>query len=306
MPAVTLDPARRRLLAALAATPLAACASRAAGDGEPAFTAENLALAMRRQPCVLLGEVHDNAVQHRVRAQALALLLADGARPAIAFEQFDREQQAAIDAARAAPGDDRAARVIEAAGRGGWNWALYRPFIALALQFDLPIVAANLSRAEAMQVGRAERFDPVFDAAAQRQLGLDRLPDDFLRRHEKVVDDGHCNTMPPHLLRALAKSQISRDAMLLTSIRPHAARGVVLLTGNGHARADLGVPFLMAPDERARTLAVGLLETPLPGSESDAGAADLERAKRQFDVAFVTPRQERADPCAALRQRSPT
>jgi len=304
MPAATLSPGRRRLLAALAATPLAACASRSAGDGEPAFTAENLALAMRRQPCVLLGEVHDNVAQHRVRAQALALLLADGARPAIAFEQFDREQQAAIEKARAAPGDDRAARVIEAAGRGGWNWTLYRPFVALALQYELPIVAANLSRADAMQVGRAERFDPVFDAAAQRQLGLDRLPDDFLRRHEKVVDDGHCNTMPPHLLRALAKSQIARDATLLTSIRPHAARGVVLLTGNGHARADLGVPFLMTPDERARTLAVGLLEPPLPGGESDAGAADLERAKRQFDVAFVTPRQKRADPCAALRKRN--
>jgi uncharacterized iron-regulated protein len=156
-----------------------------------------------------------------------------------------------------------------------------------------------------MKVGRADSFDAVFDRAAQRSLGLDRLGDDFLRLHQRVVDDSHCNTMPAAMLPALARAQVARDATLLASIRPHAARGVVLLTGNGHARTDLGVPFLMAPDERARTLAVGLLETSLPGSESDAGAADLERAKRQFDVAFVTPRQERADPCAALRKRNP-
>ncbi len=299
---------RRRLLGALAAAPLAACASREPASSAGDFTAENLARALGRQPVVLLGEVHDNAAQHRVRAQALGLLLASGARPALAFEQFDREQQAALDQARrdrADPSPDaRAKRLIAAAGRGGWQWDLYRPFIELALQVDLPLVAANLSRADAMKVGRAGSFDPVFEREAQRALGLDRLPPDFLARHERVVDDGHCNTMPPALLGALAKSQIARDAMLLTSIRPHAARGVVLLTGNGHVRTDLGLPFLMTNDERAHTLAIGLLETPLPGSDRDEGAAQLEQTRRQFDVAFVTPRQERADPCTALRTRN--
>jgi hypothetical protein len=63
------------------------------------FVEQSLAQVMARRPVVLLGEVHDNAAQHATRAAALRRLLAGGARPAIAFEQFDRERQADIDRA---------------------------------------------------------------------------------------------------------------------------------------------------------------------------------------------------------------
>ena len=58
---------------------------------------------------VLLGEVHDNAVQHRLRLEVLRRAFAAGWRPAIAMEQFDRERQGDIDRARAErPGDAQA------------------------------------------------------------------------------------------------------------------------------------------------------------------------------------------------------
>lgn len=295
---------RRRLLTAFAAAPLAACATHAATSDAALFSAGPLAQALARRPVALLGEVHDNPVQHRVRAEALRLLLEGGARPAIAFEQFDREQQALLDQSRRdGAGDapaERAARVVKAAGRGGWNWALYLPFVELALRFELPIVAANLSRSDAMKVGRADSFEAVFDRAAQLSLGLDRLGDDFLRRHQRVADDSHCNTMPAAMLPALARAQVARDAMLLASIRPHAARGVVLLTGNGHARNDLGVPYLMAAAERARCLSIGLLEQPAAGDDE----APLDALRSRFDLAFVTPRHARPDPCESLRKRA--
>jgi len=303
MPTLPRAPTRRCLLAALAAAPLvarAAPATDAVATDPDDFTAAHLARALALRPVVLLGEVHDNPAQHRVRAQALQRLLEAGARPALAFEQFDREQQGALDAARS-QGDSLPARadaMIRAAGRGGWDWALYRPFVELALRFELPVVAANLSRADAMRVGRAESFDPVFDADAQRRLGLDRLPAEFLREHERVIDRAHCYTLPPAAQRTIARAQIARDAMLLTSIRPHFARGVVLLTGNGHARTDLGLPFFMNAEERARTLAIGLLEAP-PAD----GAAQLDQMRSRFDVVFVTPRHERPDPCEPLRRR---
>jgi len=296
------DPTRRRLLCAVAATPLAACASHpATGD----FNADALAEAMDRQPVVLLGEIHDNPVQHRVRALALQRLIERGARPAIAFEQFDRDQQAGIDAARrdadaVSRSSQLASRLIEQFGRGGWDWPLYRPFVELALTHELPIVAANLSRADAMKVGRAADFDALFDQAIQQRLGLDRLPAEYLNAHEREVDAGHCNSMPSGLLPALARAQIARDAALLLSIRPHLGRRVVLLTGNGHARKDIGIPFLMNDDERARTVSIGLLEAPAPGDADDDTAA---LAHRMFDVAFVTPRHERPDPCESLRRR---
>jgi len=51
----------------------------------------------------VLGEIHDNAAQHAVRAQALEQLLQAGLRPALAFEQFDRERQSDIDRVRKQP-----------------------------------------------------------------------------------------------------------------------------------------------------------------------------------------------------------
>jgi uncharacterized iron-regulated protein len=300
-------PIRRRLLCTLAAVPLAGCAGlRASAADRHRFDAANLATALGRRPVVLLGEVHDNPVQHAVRAQALRLHLESGARPAIAFEQFDREQQTAIDQTRtqlSGTPAERAAQLVERVEqdrKSGWAWALYRPFIALALEFDVPIVAANLSRGQAMKVGRASDFDALFDRATQQGFGLDRLPSGFLREHEAAVDDGHCGLLPERLRAPLARAQIARDITLLQAIRPHQGRGVVLLTGNGHVRNDIGVPFLMTADERARTVTIGLLEAPPPDAPADASASPWAA---RFDVAFETPRHPRPDPCEPLRQR---
>ena len=260
------------------------------------FDAQSLAQAMARRPAVLLGEVHDNAAQHAVRAAALRRLLEGSARPAIAFEQFDRERQAEIDGARreAPPaGKTLAEHVIEQARPArGWDWRLYRPFVELALEHDLPIVAANLSRADAVRVASGG-FAAVFDEATRSRFALDALPPWLLAAHEKAVDDGHCNRMPANALPALARAQIARDLALAEAIRPHLPRGVVLLTGNGHARRDIGVPFFLSEAERAQAVAIGLLER---------DKADEEWA-RHFDVAFATPVQPREDPCATIPPR---
>jgi uncharacterized iron-regulated protein len=271
--------------------PLAALAAPRAD-----FTAPALAAEMARRPVVLLGEVHDNAAQHAARAAALRRLLESGARPAIAFEQFDRERQADIDRARREtppPGRTLAEHVIEQARPArGWDWRLYRPFVELALEFDLPIVAANLSRADAMRVA-TQGFAAVFDEPTRARAGLDALPPALLAAHERAVDDGHCNRMPAESLPAMARAQIARDLALAESIRPHFGRGVVLLTGNGHARTDIGVPYFFTAAERARTIAIGLLER-------DKADDDWEQ---RFDVAFATPVQAREDPCATLPPR---
>src|SRR5512132_4420404 len=98
--------------------------------------------AMQGHRIVLLGEVHDNAAQHALRATALRQLVVKGARPAIAFEQFDRERQPDIDRARRERPRDADYLIAQAKGREDWQWDFYRPFVALALEYDLPIVAA--------------------------------------------------------------------------------------------------------------------------------------------------------------------
>lgn len=239
-------------------------------------TAEALAAAMQGSKMIVLGEVHDNAAQHALRIAALRLLVERGARPALAFEQFDREQQAAIDRARTErPGD---LDYLIAAGKGakGWQWEYYKPFLALALAYDLPIVAANLSRADAMKVATGDA--PALD-----------VPPAIMRAQEEAIAKGHCDLLPTEALPGMARAQIDRDRTLASSIAPYAERGVVLLTGNEHARKDIGMPHWLAGQSESIALV-----------EDDA---DSDEPLGAFDAYVVTERAVRPDPCEELRKQ---
>lgn len=254
----------------------------AAAQALPA-NAGALADAMAGHRVVLLGEVHDNAAQHALRAQALRLLVERGARPALAFEQFDREQQAAIERARRERPGDVDYLVAQAGGAAGWQWNLYKPFVALALEYDLPIVAANLSRKEAMAVATAA---PGADAGVTAEL---------LRAHEAAIAAGHCDLLPVAALPGMARAQIARDRTLARAITAYARSGVVLLTGNGHARKDIGVAYWLARDAQAAAVSIGLLETDVAGKPVSP--------VKGFDAYVLTDPAPRPDPCEELRHR---
>jgi uncharacterized iron-regulated protein len=243
---------------------------------------------------VLLGEVHDNAAQHALRAAALRQLIVAGARPAIAFEQFDRERQPDIERARRERPKDVDYLIAQAKGDPAWQWKLYRPFVALALEYDLPIVAANLSRSDAMRVA-IEGWPAIFDPATRSELRLDALPADFRRKHENAIAIGHCNLLPADALPARARAQMARDIVMAQSIRPYLEQGVALLAGNGHVRRDIGVPFWLMAGERQSIVSIGMLEREEDGSAPDSTVA--------FDAYLITERAERADPCKDLTPR---
>lgn len=252
---------------------------------------------LRGDAIVLLGETHDNPEHHAQRLMVLRRAFAQGWRPAIAMEQFDRERQPDIETARRLPGRD-AQRVIEAASPpkgkpgGNWNWDYYRPFIALALEYEVPLIAANLSNADAARVVR-EGYAAVFDADTQRRLRLDRpVPREMQVAQEREIDHGHCNALPAKTLPAMARSQMARDAVMADRLAQAATRGVVLIAGNGHVRRDIGVPRWLGEELQARVLAVGYLE--------QGGAAVPEAA---FDVVVRTAPAHRSDPCIEFRQR---
>ena len=238
---------------------------------------------------VLLGEVHDDAEQHRLHLALLRRAFAAGWRPAIAMEQLDRERQPEIERARRErPGDVQ--HVIDlAAPEKDWNWDFYRPFVALALEFDVPLIAANLSRAAAKRIAH-DGYTAVFDAATLAALGLDRpIASDWQAAQEREIDAGHCHALPPASWPAMARVQFARDAVMAAVLREHAPRGVVLLAGNGHVRRDLGVPRWLTKAQQGRAFAVGYLEEGDPAAPAAA-----------FDAVVSTPRPKRSDPCAAF------
>ena len=231
---------------------------------------------------LLLGEVHDSAAGHAARAALLQDKLEAGWRPAIAMEQFDTVQQPALDAAMQTCAD--ADCVITQLGTPkGWNWALYTPVIALALQYKLPLYAANLSRGEASKVVK-DGFAAALPADLITHYSLDTLPSAVLTAQENEVRDSHCGALPEALVSPMAKAQIARDVLMADTLR-HAPGDAALIAGNGHARGDIGVGFWLRRAGATRVRAVGFLEAPGPG----------------FDHASMVPRWPRPDPCAALR-----
>ncbi len=258
---------------------------------------DRLAAAMASRPLVLLGEVHDNAAQHALRAQALRRLLAGGARPALLLEQFDREHQPAIDAALANPAAS-ADPVIEAGApdpvaRRGWDWASYRPYLELAIAHRLPVVAANVSRADTRRIVQDGLAAHGFDAA---------VPADVVAAQAQALVDGHCGALDDDQARARVAAQVARDQFMARRLREHAARGAVLFAGNGHVRRDIGVPRWLEPALRERSIAIGLVEA--AGGRADSAGATAG-AESPYDLALATPAQGRDDPCAALRRAAP-
>jgi uncharacterized iron-regulated protein len=244
---------------------------------------------LRGDAIVLLGEVHDNAEQHRLRLALLRRAFAAGWRPAIAMEQLDRERQADVERARRErPGDAQHVIDVAAARPSGWSWDSYRPFVALALEYDVALIAANLSSADAKRIVRGG-YAGVFDAASLARLGLDRpITADWQAAQEREIDAGHCHALPQSSWPALARVQFARDAVMAAVLREHSA-GVVLLAGNGHVRRDLGVPRWLSAADQSRVFSVGFVEE-----------GDPEGLAEAFDAVVRTARAERGDPCAAF------
>jgi len=277
---------KQTLVVLLAASLMAGgCAQRIepshAADADP----QRLVAAIGSRGIVLLGEVHDNAAQHAIREQALRRWLESGARPILLMEQFDRERQGDLDRALAQAGASADA-VIAAAGAAttrpgqGWHWPFYRPYVALAIEYRLPIVAANVSRADARRVV----------SEGLQALGFDpNVPADVATAQTGEIVDSHCGLLDAADAPRLVAAQVARDQFMARMIERAAPQAVVLLAGNGHVRSDIGVPRWLTPATRRRSVAIGLLEA----GPSAEGA--------HFDVVLRTPEQPRGDPCEAMR-----
>lgn len=271
-----------------------------------------LADSVRPARYVLLGEIHDNALQHRLRAALLRALLADGRPTWVVFEQIDRQHNAAV---AAAPRDTEAVVSAGQLDKKGWAWPLHRPLFDAALADGATVVGGNLSRAEASRVVRGgvaqapadlQRWLTAPDAAAVAHAAdasaVDGANDaalpsawtseqDAELRHQ--VDVGHCGALPPAMIAPMALAQRARDAALAAAMRgaPVGVR-VVLIAGNGHVRRDIGVPHYLAVAPADGIVSIAFLER---------GSAGQTVADGPYDQAWFTAPVERPDPCASFR-----
>ncbi|WP_343728714.1 ChaN family lipoprotein [Duganella sp.] len=262
-------------------------AAGCASAGKPAASLSPGLLNADNPQVLLLGEVHDNAQGHKLRYELLQQRVAAGWRPSLVLEQFDRENQDLLN--KAQKGCLDAQCVIRVAGGARWDWQLYYPVIQLALTYQLPLVAGNLSRADASRVvrdGVASSFDPQ----SVKDYRLDQpLPAAVASAQQQEIIAGHCNMLPEMMVGGMVHAQVARDIWMAKIIRDQLPRDVVLIAGNGHVRKDIGVGYWLheaAPALKVRS--VGFIESGDNGGRYDS-------------IQTVAP-QTRDDPCKQVKK----
>jgi len=82
---------------------------------------------------------------------------------------------------------------------------------------------------------------------------------------ERSIVDSHCGTLDADTARRMTLAQVARDQAMAGAIEAQAARGAVLLAGNGHVRIDAGAPRWLSPATAAALLHSA--ENPADGHE---------------------------------------
>ena len=251
---------------------------------------------------VLLGETHDNAAHHAFETALLETLSARRSA-VLVLEQYDLEQQSALDRI-ARSGDDQMARrtALQHLMGAGWEWPGYQPLVAAALRYNVPIVAANASRATLRQVAE-QGFDALGRDSASR-LGLDtgwNNSQQMLMRGE--IAEGHCGSLPAEAVSAIALAQRARDALMADRILAQSTAPVIAVFGRGHVRRDIGVPvYLQQRAGNRRFISIGLVEV---GASNVASDYDSSALGVLYDyVVFSAPTPRKVDPCEAFAPAS--
>lgn len=231
---------------------------------------------------IILGEVHDNPHHHARQAEVVAQVQPS----ALVFEMLTADQARAhitnADAATLA-----AAFEWDAAGWPGFE--MYFPIFAAAP--DAKVFGAGVPRDRARAVMSGSLVAAFGDDAATFGLS-DPLPEAEQMEREAFQMAAHCDALPKEMLPGMVDVQRLRDAELarVALIALAETNGpVVVITGNGHARTDWGMPVYLrrvAPEVTLVTL----------GQGEDGIAPD-----GMFDVIEYAPGVERPDPCDAFR-----
>ena len=188
---------------------------------------------------VVLGELHDNSHHHDRQARIVAQL----APTALVFEMLTGPQALA----NIPGGGSETLETAFAWENSGWpDFSMYYPIFAAAPAARVFGAAVPRDAArKAMHDGVAFAF-----GIGAGSYGLTKpLNPDEQKAREALQMAAHCDVMPPEMLPAMVNIQRLRDAELAKmALRAFQLTGgpVVVITGNGHARLDWGMPVYLA------------------------------------------------------------
>lgn len=198
-------------------------------------------------PVLMLGEQHDAAEHQQLHRQVVEALSDRGVLAALAIEMAERGHSTAALPPTATEAEVRAALAWEPRG---WPWEPYAPAIMAAVRAGVPVVGANLPRAE------------MRNAMADTSLDV-LLPGPALKAQQQAIRIGHCQMLPESQIQPMTRVQIARDramAQTLASlVQPD--KTVVLLAGAGHVDPQLGIPNYLPRGLEAKPVVLTPVDT---------------------------------------------
>ncbi|MGE7992702.1 ChaN family lipoprotein [Pseudomonas sp. NPDC089554] len=242
------------------------------------LTPLQLVQALADAPRVLVGEKHDNPDHHRLELWLLRALQTQRPQGSLLLEMLQSEQQPRVDAIKAQPTlPEDLPKALD--WQEGWSWQSYGPIVQYALTHQLPLLAADLSKAEVRKVYREQ---PVLAGAQSNAPAVKAALLEDVRA-------GHCGLLPESQLPAMLAIQQQRDRRMAERLLA-TAQPALLIAGSYHARKDLGVPLHLA-DLGAKGASKVLLLVEV-GEVVEPGAADY---------VWYTAALPEQDYCAGLR-----
>lgn len=263
---------------------------------------------------VVLGEAHDNAVHHGLRAALIGadeVILDAHGKPAFVLEQLRADQNEGL--ARflssgiktGVPGTlDDFKREI-AWEKSGWEKYDYDPLLEAMIASKRPILAGDPPRETIKKL--AKEGPSALPVGEQKRLALDMpLGAAHDAASAEEIEGSHCGMLPKEAIPRMAFAQRYRDASLADATLKAAAEhgAAILVTGNNHARTDRGAPWYMrqrAPDKKV--VSVMLIEVEDGQADPEAYVPRDPDGKPAADYIIFTPRNEtRDDPCEGMRK----
>ncbi|MCB5208205.1 ChaN family lipoprotein [Methylovorus mays] len=252
-------------------------------NGEEVSTVQ-LAADLAQQDVLLLGEVHDNALQHQRRGELLKQLKGYKPMVHVVAEHLPSGQTVQWDGPLLTD--------LERAGFNAksWQWPAHEGLFAAMREAGISLTGGNLAPEQARSIARqGASAVPTTLAGILQQAPLS--PPAVATLNQDLLD-GHCGQLPPQHLPAMLLAQRARDAAMFSALRDAGSGMAVLVAGNNHVRRDYGIPVMfraLLPERQLRV--VGFVEE-TPGLNTRR-----DELRRQYDYVWITPVQDRPDPC---------
>ncbi|MDJ0629310.1 MAG: ChaN family lipoprotein [Rhodobacter sp.] len=233
---------------------------------------------------VILGELHDNPAHHAHQAIAVAAMEAK----ALVFEMLSERQALRITPELLAS-KEALEETLDWEASGWPDFGMYFPIFLAAEQpaffggaLDRDDVRRAVSDGAAAVLGGSAALFGLNEALDSDEQAL----------REAGQMAAHCDALPAEILGGMVEAQRLRDAAMARAVIAAVAETggpVAVITGNGHARADWGIPrALAAAAPELTVLTVAQFESPPDGNTP-------------YDLWLVTVPAERDDPCLAFK-----